>query len=109
MPRPSRLATAAIVLGSAVLLASATRTVLAVRVLEAGAFPALLPWLATVAIFTTATLALMCVLAGAVSATRGTSRVLPSMLAASATAMFILAIPAGEGPDESFRPIPHPG
>ena len=94
-----RLATAAIALGGSVLLASAVRTVLAVRMLEAGTFPALVPWAATVAVFTIAVLALMCVLSGA-SVRTPWARLLPSALAASATAMFILVIPAGEGPDE---------
>ena len=99
MSWPPRLAAAALVLGGSVLLASAVRTVLAVRMLEAGAFSALLPWAASVAIYTVAVLALMCVLSGATTSGRW-PRMLPATLAASATAMFILVIPPGEGPDE---------
>ncbi len=99
MSRPSPLATVAVAAGGAVLIASAARTVLAVRVLEAGAFPALWPWLAAVALFTLAALALIGVLAG-LAPPRWPSRLLPAALAGSATAMFILVIPAGEGPDE---------
>lgn len=100
MPRPSRLATAALVAGSAVLLTSGARTVLTAQVLGASAFPAFEPWLTAVAVFTLAVLALMGTLAGFGSPTRWPSRLLPAALAGSATAMFILVIPAGEGPDE---------
>ncbi len=99
MPGQTRLLTAVLVLGSSILLLSAAHTLAAVRLLAASEWRTFLPWAVAAIAFTACAWGLARAVSGVRVLTRR-ARLLPAALAASCTTMFVLSIPAGEGPDE---------
>ncbi|MCC6161948.1 MAG: hypothetical protein IT182_01205 [Acidobacteria bacterium] len=99
MPGPTRPITAVLALGSSILLLSAARTVAAARLIADGDWRLLLSWAVAVIAFTASAWGLVRSMSG-VQVSMRRARLLPVGLAASCTAMFVLSIPAAEGPDE---------